>query len=212
MKTSGLMFKAEMILAYIQGMKNQTRRTRGLDFINQNPDNWKLDSIYGESFIFKGKGSMFTAKAPYGVFGDTLWFKETWKMFERESDGQDFLHYRADDAKVNPTWWSENEWTRPDPVWAGRFEKWQSSMFMPHICARFRDIPIIDVRVERLLNITTESALLEGIRIPYERGIVGQGPADQAYLEYWDVINGKTMSASKNPWVWVYEFPTKAQP
>jgi hypothetical protein len=208
-KTSGIMFKPEMILAYLAGQKNQTRRTKNLKLINENPDDWHL------LFTPRGPGIRFVSFAhkrdqavvkhitmPYGGMGDNLYFQETWKMWERE-DGLDFLHYRADDAKVLPTWWTEDDWKRPDPVWAGRFEKWQSSMFMPRICARFRNVQIISVGIERLQDISSLDAMLEGCPMNVEENIT---PRDW-YMELWDKINGKTLPASKNPWVWVYKFP-----
>jgi hypothetical protein len=211
-KTTGIMFKAEMILAYLAGIKNQTRRTKGLDKVNQKPDNWELVTVtaYGATFLSRVHKKTHTlfVPLPYGTVGDTLWFKETWRMWERDTDGKDFLHYRADDAKVDPTWWSKEEWTRPDPVWAGRFEKWQPSMLMPQICSRFRNVPILGVRVERLDSIKMADAFCEGIQVPFEKGMLLNSQPRMAYLEYWDMINGNTLPAGGNPWVWVYEFQT----
>jgi hypothetical protein len=211
-KTHGIIFKPEMILAYLEGRKNQTRRTRGLDPVNKNPDNWNFVtiSLYQDKFkaLFRGKATTYTVSLPYGHVAETLYFKETWKMWERaETDCRDFLHYRADDAKVDPTWWDEYEWTRPDPVWAGKFGKWQSSMFMPYICSRFRSIPIVNVRVQRLFDITEHEAQFEGVTVPPPQGIIHSASYREEYFKLWDSINGKTLPASKNPWVWVYEFP-----
>lgn len=220
-KNTGIMFQADMIRAYLEGRKNQTRRVKGLQAINQEPDNWQLiftPEHQGVRFVSFGHVKTYQVvhlNMPYGGKGDSLYFKETWKMFEREKDGRDFLHYRADDAKVDQTWWTENDWRRPDPVWhkEGVFENWQPSMFMPRICSRFREVPIVNVRIERLQDITQEDAWYEGIvRTPdlSESAHLFKDPTYE-YFSLWDSINGKTLPASKNPWVWVYEFPLKKE-
>ncbi len=223
-KSSQMLMSSPMVLAYMAGLKTQTRRVKGLDEINQKPDDWHLLGIYkhddGQRAVFERgphdrKG--LTIKLPYGGVGDTLWFKETWKMWEREDDERDFLHYRADDGKVDPTWWSEEDWRGPDPKWHRKngFEKWQSSMLMPKMCSRFVDIEILNVRVERLQSITREDAKAEGVshiwewnkdKDPkyYERGLLNPYVANYSVL--WDEINGESLPWDKNPWVWVYSF------
>jgi hypothetical protein len=212
-KHTGIMFQGDMMLAYLDNRKNQTRRAKGLQKINEKPDAWELIAVtpYGATFsslVHKKTKTLFI-KTPYGGKGDQLYFKETWKMWEHDYDGKDFLHYRADDAKVDPTWWTEEDWTRPDPVWAGRFDKWQSSMFMPRICARFREIPILRVRVERLYDITESDAVNEGWSagnpFPHYSNFHVE-PARQWYFDLFAKINGKELT-NKNPWVFVYEFP-----
>lgn len=220
MNTShGILMSAEMIRAYQIGMKGQTRRTRGLDEINQSPDEWQFERFVESGkrkrvfvmereaarFVNKAKTRFVDVRLPYGSAGHTLWFRETWKMWERDEDGRDFLHYRADDAKVDPTWWSEQEWTRPDPIWCkkGVFEKWQPSMFMPKLCCRHRDIDILNVRVERLQDICHIDAIREGCPMDADEAKTPR----QWYQDLWDKINGKTLPWRSNPWVWVYEFP-----
>lgn len=224
-KSSQMLMSGPMVKAYLAGRKTQTRRVRGLDEINQSPDEWQFLGIYkfedGQHALFERgpqdrKG--LAIRLPYGGVGDTLWFKETWKMWERDGDGRDFLHYRADDAKVDPTWWSEADWKGPDPKWHRKngFEKWQSSMLMPKMCSRFLDIEILNVRVERLQSITREDAKAEGVshvwewnedKDPkyYERGLLNPYVANYSVL--WDEINGESLPWDKNPWVWAYSFP-----
>lgn len=211
-KQTGIMFQQDMIRAYIQGRKTQTRRTKGLQKINEAPDDWHLlfsprgPGIRFVSFSNKYEpAKVIHVNMPYGGIGDQLYFKETWKMWERDSDCKDFLHYRADDAKVDPTWWTKEDWTRPDPVWVGRFDKWQSSMFMPRICARFSNIPIKSVSVERLHDITFNDAYSEGC--PKDRAMDGIA----WYRDLWDSLNGKKLPWTVNPWVWVYEFPKRTE-
>ncbi len=209
-KHTGIMFQQDMILAYIDQRKNQTRRMKGLKKINENPDDWHL------LFSPRGPGIRFVSFAskkdpqkvvhvnmPYGGRGDCLYFKETWKMWERDSDGKDFIHYRADDAKVDPTWWTEDDWLR---IFGKLDGKWNSSMFMPRICARFREIPILGVRVERLHDITESDAVNEGWNAEPTSKFDTFAPARSWYFDLFAKINGQELT-DKNPWVFVYEFP-----
>ncbi len=171
-KTYGALMSGEMIRAYKDGLKTETRRTRNLDVVNKAPDEFKFIGFDQNKpyAVFEHRlGGTFSYRMPYGRVGDTLWFKETWKMYEREEDGQDFLHYRADDEKVDPTWWTKEDWTRPDPIWHKKnvFEKWQSSMLMPKLCCRFTNIPILDVKIERLKDIVGVDAMAEGFPRPF---------------------------------------------
>lgn len=215
-KTYGLLMSGEIIRAYKDRLKSETRRTRGLDVVNEAPDQWKFvgfnDSgiaTFQEVGIPGDTPTFVHYRAPYGWVGeDTLWFKETWKMYEREEDGRDFLHYRADDEKVDPTWWTKEDWTRPDPIWHKKnvFEKWQSSMLMPKLCCRFTNIPILDVKVERLKDMSFMDAANEGC--PRELEIIpGTSTPVTWYFELWDKLNGDKLPAHVDPWVWVYKFP-----
>lgn len=209
----GLMLRKEMVLAFLDGWKNQTRRLKGLQVVNDKPDEWvlrpflnALDETQRAVFTHRERDDFHLIKPPYGGIGNTLHFKETWKMYERETDGKDFLHYRADDAKIFPYWWTENDWCRPDPVWFKQdvFHKWRPSMFMPRICSRFRDVPILDLRIERLNDISEQDALGEGV----DKDIVSLPgvTAITCFRQLWNSINGKTAPWESNPWVWVYVF------
>lgn len=230
--THGILMSAEMILAYKLNYKSQTRRTRGLDEINHAPNEWKFERFVESGnrkrvfvmereaarFINRSKNKFVDVRLPYGSAGQSLWFRETWKMWERDSDGKDFLHYRADDAKIEPAWWSEYEWRRPDPVWCKKdvFTKWQPSMFMPALCCRFKGIEVLNVRVERLWDIGSVDSVAEGYAMYASEYQANKqsGKLDEFltpikwYFRLWDKLNGKTLPVSSNPWVFVYEFPT----
>jgi hypothetical protein len=215
-KNTGLMFKAEMILAYLEKRKNQTRRVKGLQLVNENPDDWQLifkpehEGVRFVSFGHKSTQQVVHLNMPYGGINDTLYFKETYRMWAGPEYGEGYVHYRADDAKVRPTWWNDEDWLK---VHSGWFEKWNSSMFMPRRFSRFREVPIVDVRAERLQDITQEDAWYEGIqRTPdlSESAHLFKDPTHE-YFALWDTINGRTLPASKNPWVWVYQFPLHQQ-
>lgn len=206
----GILMSSQMIRAYQKGWKCMTRRTRGLDKINVRPDDWALEELTERGAVFVNKidtAQKITVKPPYGWVGGFLYFKETWKMWERDEDGRDFLHFRADDAKVDPTWWTKEDWTSPDPKWhkKGVFEKWQPSLFMPQMCARFHDIPVTGVRVERLHEMISNpyDAIQEGVDRPLSPNPQSYGEiALFRFMELWDALNEKRGHGWKhNDWV-----------
>ena len=209
MKSRGILMSGEMVRAWLNGWKGQTRRTRGLDQVNENPDAWTFEGyVMGKALFHRtGTAETVSVRPPYGFVGDQLYFKETWKMFEREDDGKDFLHFRADDAKVDPVWWTEDDWRAPNPKWCTNtvFKHWQSSMLMPKMCARIH-VPITGVRVERLQDITVQDAKAEGIHT-HERYSPMDFQVIKEYRKLWDLLNAKRgHSWTHNDWVWVYEF------
>ncbi len=206
-KHSGLMFKPDMILAYLNERKNQTRRTKNLQVINEAPDAWDL--IFtphkpGTRFVSFGhktdRANIKHIKMPYGGIGDQLYFKETWCAWE-DMSGEDFILYRADNKRISPVKFGWDATKRDDwDYLVGKFDNWQSSMFMPLKVARIRNVPILNVRVERLQDLTEADAQNEGCP-------VATLSPHAWYANLWNSINGKTLPWSKNPWVWVYEFP-----
>jgi len=199
-KTYGVMFKAEMILAYLAGLKTQTRRLHGLKHINQEPDLWTLRGIGNGLALFQHKENqkyLAPARLPYGDEACTLWFRETWRelidLGPGTNSSHNYVDYRAD---------HHND-VLPD---LNVDVKWKSSMLMPHWASRFQDIPITRVRVERLQSITAADAFAEGVRDTYLHQIPDWMDVD-SYAELWNEINGKTFPWQSNPWVFVYEFP-----
>jgi hypothetical protein len=79
---------------------------------------------------------------------------------------------------------------------------------MPRWASRIT-LEIVDVRVERVQDISGEDCITEGIDALYEPDT--NIPADhynrQSYATLWDSINAKRGYCwDKNPWVWVIEF------
>lgn len=232
MKEHGILMKGEMVRAYLEDRKWMTRRTRGLDFIDQNPDEWRCEglSANGEVFVFSNLANraipQLRIKPPYGYISDQLWFKETYAILCREfpceyhedehppENGYDAAHYveyRADTGNAHPGDWPEEEAKGNDEA-----PKWLSSMYMPRKYSRIT-VPIVNVRVERLQDISIEDAKAEGAskvwhwhkgRDPkhWPRSVLNPYVANYSVL--WDEINAKRgMGWDVNPWVWVYEFP-----
>jgi hypothetical protein len=88
---------------------------------------------------------------------------------------------------------------------------WKSSRYMPHKASRIT-LEVVNVRVERVQDISDEDALAEGmsweICKPY---CFVDDPSFfepiHTFWRYWDDLNGKRgFTFEANPWVWAIEF------
>jgi len=220
MKEHGILMSAPMVRAYLAGLKSQTRRTRGLDVINADPNAWKfiglklredgsLQALF-ERLIRTTLSETKWIKMPYGWRGDLLWFKEThalickvadpycWCETEKEIVQNHYVEYRADTTNRYPADWPEDEAKGNDEA-----PKWKPSIFMKRKYARIVT-PVLNVRVERLHAITEEDAKAEGC-IAWNDTVHGTTYIGE-YSILWNKINEKVYPWSFNPWVWVYEF------
>lgn len=215
------MFKGELVRAILEDRKNQTRRVVkpqppaaiGIEKVVLVDDPWHNDAFVGTPAEGMGRtgerekvwyaedfcGNLVLGfpRCPFGAVGDRLWVRETWML-----DGADVLAgekrvlYRAEEVDRRRV--------------EGMF-KWKPSIFMPR-CASRITLEIVDVRVERLQDISREDALAEGV----EDGFAGQyfpGYLDMSapvanFRRLWDSINAAKpgCSWSDSPWAWVIEF------
>lgn len=207
-KERPILFSTPMVEAEQAGRKTMTRRVRGLEYINKLPHRWRLSEEYFvdskgrfcQKFFNDSIGSHI-AKCPYGQPGDLLWVRETWypeKYFNGLHENF-FLKYKADFG--------------PEPVdW-----NWKPSIFMPKAVARIW-LRVVDVRVERLQEISEGDAIAEGIKGPWHNDIFNEDRfydykkkqyccrhPRSSFMSLWHSINGKD-SWDINPWVWVVEF------
>lgn len=208
-KERPILFSTPMVEAILDGRKTQTRRTRGLEEINKNPDDWHFVGMCvtdsGElKATFQNCEDFVRIKCPYGKPGDRLWVRETWQK-------TDFLHPSNENygyvykASENGKDWQENteEW------------KWKPSIHMPKAAARIW-LEITDISVERLQDISKEDAITEGIE-PVADGYKNYMPklsstsqfcwptAYHSFQSLWESINGAE-SWDLNPWLWVVKF------
>ncbi len=118
---------------------------------------------------------------PYGKVGDRLWVRETWLK-----DGEVYL-YKADFGKGILS-----------SSWEGH---WKPSIHMPKVACRIR-LEIVNVRVERLQDISHEDAVAEGCQKEDGRSWGRLG-----FSQLWDQINkDRGFGWDVNPWVWVLDF------
>ena len=216
-----IIFSGEVVRAILDGRKTQTRRvinfparayTPDLSWIaSVNPDgaggwvawgpNPVTDDFSRTAYPYSGG-----IKCPYGKPGDLLWVRETWLEMDRGG--------WCDPSK--PKWWFDDCYNRVNAI-AYRANcdaesekirreygyKWRSPIVMPRWASRLT-LSIVDVRVERVQDITHFGAMSEGIT--YDYASPGGGTIMQ-FAKLWDSINAKRgYPWGSNPWVWVIEF------
>lgn len=191
MKEKPISYITPMVQAIINLNKTQTRRTRGLEKINENPDKYYFQSLVlhatgAYTFVVKGNYNpkpedVIVVKCPYQP-GDLLWVKETFALSSTR------WRYKADSG-----------WTFEEKE-MGEVAKWKSPRFMPKAAARIW-LQIEEIRVERLQDITYQDILVEGMPKP-----LGDYSSPVDWFEtLWTKINGPG-SWDANPWVWVITF------
>lgn len=129
--------------------------------------------------------------SPFGVPGDLLWVREPLVNIGGRV---------AREAGSSPLCLPSAEWP------------WKRDRLPAIFCPRWASretLRVLSVRAERLMDITREDAIAEGVE-PYDDG--GYSPDDECcevwrYLAVWDELNAKRgWAAEKNPWVWATEF------
>lgn len=223
MRTLPIIFSTEMVQSIQNDIKNQTRRTQGLEIPNQNPDGYEYLGWDKNRILFKSPEGKYRECRPKFMKDDILWVRETSWM----DPFQQNFHYKADDEDF-----------------MRKFKGWKPSIHMPKKAARFF-LKVIDVDCERLSDISDEDARAEGIEIipdyywteaalnymygeddrSYRReyffldGNYGIGTGALAnhnglvasFLSLFAKINSWEF-IEKNPWVWVYKFEKTEKP
>jgi hypothetical protein len=224
-KERPILFSTPMVVAVLGDLKDITRRVKGLEFINQEPDRYKLHghkNFEGQAF-FEDLRPEITPwispiPCPYGNEGDVLWVRETfyaygyWSLLDGKWKFNDStMQYEGYRYMDNPP--HEINVHRNDGI--GWYKR--PSIFMPREAVRIK-VLIKSIRVERLHDITEEDTKREGapMYVP-GHGLLTQDElnSDPGYANFinyrmgfeylWSEINGKE-SWEANPWVWRIEF------
>ena len=141
--------------------------------------------------------------APWEV-GERLWVRETWQPFH-DDELWTCVRYRADDARIKPTLWSNEEGAWCEHQADGDAGPWRPSIHMPRWASRLT-LEITDVRVERLQEISPGDAQREGIEGYAKLHNLG-GYWTTAFARLWDELNAKRgYSWDANPWIWAISF------
>lgn len=194
-----ILFNTDMVRAILDGRKTCTRRiVKG--FI-PNDAVWGYTAFTPKGCIScilrgtfaDGYGEKFF-KLPYQP-GDILYVRETWSYPISLNSGMQYV-YRADEI-------AETGFKNESHIW-------HPSIHMPKEAARIW-LRVTDVRVERLREISAESALTEGAdKYVHLNGKFDENAILTSFIGIWDSTIKKSdldyYGWSANPWVWVIEF------
>lgn len=241
-KERPILFSGAMVRALLAGTKTQTRRV-----VKPQPANgWAFEAppVFGRitsphpkrgkfgAFIRRGLDTDFPETdlivCPYGMPGDRLWVRESWRPRIIHSCGLDAcdcesvgVTYRADGAWQGFGFQMHRpipeEWLMPQAAQRGDVP----SIHMPRWASRIL-LEVVSVRVERLQDISEADAQAEGCDQLTWNGIHGTAadlidwplktvnrPWANGYALLWESINGDGSWAA-NPLVWAVEFKVVA--
>jgi len=223
MKERPILFSGEMVRAILAGKKTQTRRIVKPKGVSNDVARWLHHMAKGVQM-----------KCPYGIAGDQLWVKETWRIGAWREDGRMAIDYKATPELTHTPWVTipDDNGEKFDEYYIKLSDEcerkgivaeddgyyhwepgkaplsWRSSRFMPRWASRVL-LDVVNVRTARVQDISEEDAFAEGIEAP-RTGISDWGEPAEAIYEYkrlWDYLNFKRgFGWDTNPWVWVIEF------
>lgn len=218
-KERGIIFSSSMVRAIQRGTKTQTRRlvtpappaaVVGMESLDVPPfrgwrfvpvGRWPDDARYGHR------------SCPYGQPGERLYVKETWARWfggthaRRLGQG---VSFRADTCVPGTDREDADGVRAREDVGV----TWRSARFMPRYASRI-DLELLDVRAERLQDISEDDARAEGVTdkqvdlcltMAESMGQREPMPARSWFSTEWDAINHKRAPFESNPWVWVITF------
>ena len=203
MKETGIIMSGDHPGKILDGTKTMTRRTYGLEKINENPDHWIKAAPVSHTNLwrFESKdGELLIVKCPYGKVGDLLWVREAYAV---RTDGVDQILYKDQYERIAelldlPKFCKEYGFPLPMP-------RFKPSIHMFRKDSRLQMLTS-SLRPERLQEITEEDAKAEGVP-----GIATHKPYPRQYRDsfeaIWDSLNAKRgYPWGPNPWVWVIEW------
>lgn len=230
MKETPLLLKADMVRAALSGSKTQTRRLVKLKNCHGVlPGQTMADvalSAYpdgsGKGWIFSSlppqpNGAEQTKKfypgneginCPYGNTGDRIWARETFSVsrviYDDYNGGYEGDLYEGKLPKVLPSWACMDY--RATAHGEG---PWRPSIHMPRWASRLT-LEVVDVRAERLAEISEEDAQAEGIEPVGDkwRNYLSEDLCDDpitSFRSLWESIYGD-QDWKKNEWVWRIRF------
>lgn len=198
-------------------------------------------------FFNKEADTYLQVKSPYGFTGNLLWVREIWKLcgFTDECADEIRVQYKTGEKEQIDVYGDEDRfefWNdkveklmyklaskgkveadeeREMTTWKAEDVPWSPSIHMPKDAARIW-IKITNVTVERLLDITEESAKNEGVECIDDKigcfknycdsnNLIGQYAAINSFSSLWQSINGAE-NLKQNPWVWVIQFEKITNP
>jgi hypothetical protein len=215
-----ILFSTPMVQALIEGTKTQTRRTKGLEDLNES-NGFNSFEVINDGGVIKWllkptSHGWCKLKCPYTV-DDVLWVKESFYYAANwdhatprflASIGEE-VNYKANDSNYSVS----------KPLHKGKL---RPSLFMPKEACRIF-LKIKAIRVERLNEISEEDAIAEGVTKIADYGSTGYKlytepdasytdiDAIESFSSFWESIIGEG-SWNKNPFVFVYELERIEKP
>jgi len=221
MKERPILFNAEMVRAILDGRKTQTRRiVRFASKPNNNTDgfmlciphqgaprHWqnKFGLMYESVHAMSADKPLYDFTAcPYGDIGDRLWVRETHCWADELHVGYTrepaiTIGYKADlSAK-------EMGVSLDTAYWNWDMVKWRPSIHMPRWVSRI-NLEVMDVRVERVQEISEEDAIAEGVSKLFDEWVIGMTkPLDEyGYRNY--LWHGQGDITSKQIDSWEHQY------
>ena len=201
MKERGIIFSGPMTRAILEGRKTMTRR-----IIKPQPP-CSLSRLPDGHWAYTECDREW--KCPYGVPGDRLWMRETWR--ESWTSGGPSHGYKTC-VEYRATWNGQRDPENriinvPAMRYGGDIKKngnlaWHPSIYMPRWASRIT-LEIESVEVERVQEITEVDAAKEGMPHHYNTPELGC----QAIIEFqklWESLNPG--SWERNDYCWVIGF------
>ncbi|HEY5657697.1 MAG TPA: hypothetical protein VIY27_07890 [Myxococcota bacterium] len=232
MTEHSILFSGPLVRALLDGSKTQTRRIlkpapvvivddRG-DGVAREVERWCVN--HGQ-WLGSAHEEHLTRRCPYGVPGDQLWVRETWRVMDIIEHAREVqILYEANNTRR----WvkAQDTNTRTAAAWirhlqqseerrakkTRRLHQKRPSIFMPRWASRLT-LDVTNVRIERVQAISEEDARAEGVlgvacnRIGPDFGKT-QGRRE-GFQHLWDSINAKRAPWASNPWVWCIDFKSR---
>ena len=196
-----ILFNTEMVRAILDGRKTCTRRickdaneytVPDMEFYNADKRTYAVHNFADKEHMEQ----LSTVERTCPICpGDLLYVRETWcKGYLMNA--KERYYYKADDNDFLCTW--------------------HPSTNMPKQAARIW-LRVMDVRVERLQEITAESALNEGAdKYIHANGTLNEDQTITSFIGIWNSTIKKSdidrYGWGANPWVWVIEFERCEKP
>ena len=195
-----ILFNTEMVRAILDGRKTCTRRickdanectVPDMDFYNADRRTYAVHNFVDKEHTEQ----LSTAERTCPICtGDILYVRETWKEAPKG-----YYYYE--------------DWQKDD---IADVTKWKPSIHMPKEAARIW-LKVTDVRVERLQEISAESALAEGAdKYIHTNGGLDENMTITSFIGIWNSTIKKSdidrYGWDANPYVWIIEFERCEKP
>lgn len=215
-----ILFNTEMVRAILDGRKTCTRRickdaneytVPDMDFYNADRRTYAVHNYVDKEHMEQ----LSTAERTCPICpGDILYVRETWteecgKYYYRADYDSDYLDPCETLSGGYPASCRNHAGCEWCTATSARIH-WHPSIHMPKEAARIW-LRVMDVRVERLQEITAESALTEGAdKYIHANGTLNEDQTITSFIGIWNSTIKKSdidrYGWDANPYVWVIEF------